>query len=156
MEEEKKEALIILSCPEVPVQQALALHSANQLNETGWNVVIAGNIAVLNLLRVSDPKKVYVKKTLEIDRCIEELSTGERSPDLCIVFAHNDAGIVYATTIRYLFKGKLVAVIFGREAEALAEELEISCEKVVEKAVHNPGKLRRKMDEVMGWAVSKT
>ncbi len=152
MKEEKNEALIILGCPEVPVQQALALYAADRLNEDERDVVITGNSAVLVLLKVSDPKKVYAKKMVELDRCIEELASGERHPGTCIVFAHNDAGISYATTIRYLFEGRLVVVIFGRDAEELAGQLEIPCEMIVEKAVHNPGKLRRKLDEVLGWA----
>ena len=149
MEEERNETLIILGCPEVPVQQALALYVADFLNESGTDVLIAGNSAVLVLLKVSDPKKVYAKKMMELDRCIEELASGDRTPSTCIVFAHNDAGISYATTIRYLFEGRLIVVVFGREAEELAGQLEISCELIVEKAVHNPGKLRKKIDEVL-------
>ncbi|MDO8840729.1 DUF1890 domain-containing protein [Methanocalculus sp.] len=152
MSEEGNGALIILGCPEVPVQQALALYAADRLNEDEWDVLVAGNSAVLVLLKVSDPKKVYVKRMVELDRCIEELASGERHPGVCIVFAHNDAGISYATTIRYLFEGRLIVVVFGREAEELAEQLDIPCEKIVEKAIHNPGKLRRKLDEVLGWA----
>ncbi|GAA5261628.1 DUF1890 family protein [Methanocalculus sp. MC3] len=149
MEEKRDETLIILGCPEVPVQQALALYAADRLNEAGKDVLIAGNSAVLVLLKVSDPKKVYVKKMVELDRCIEDLASGETTPSTCIVFAHNDAGISYATTIRYLFEGRLIVVVFGREAEELAEQLEIPCEMIVEKAVHNPGKLRKKLDEVL-------
>lgn len=149
MEEERNETLIVLGCPEVPVQQALALYAADHLNEAGKDVLIAGNSAVLVLLKVSDPKKVYAKKMMELDRCIEELASGERTPSTCIVFAHNDAGISYATTIRYLFEGRLIVVVFGREAEELAGQLEIPCELIVEKAVHNTGKLRKKLDEVL-------
>jgi len=149
MVEERNETLIILGCPEVPVQQALALHAADRLNDAGRDVLIAGNSAVLVLLKVSDPKKVYVKKMVELDRCIDELASGALTPSTCIVFAHNDAGISYATTIRYLFEGRLIVVVFGREAEDLAEQLEIPCEMIVEKAVHNPGKLRKKLDEVL-------
>ncbi|MCX6693568.1 MAG: DUF1890 domain-containing protein [Methanomicrobiales archaeon] len=148
--------LLILGCPEVPVQQALALYSAHRFGEHGRELRIAGNTAVLQLLRVSDPGKVYVKKMMDLDRCIEDLSTKKLEPEVCIVFAHSDAGISYATTIRYLTEGRLIAVVFGREAEALGAQLDIPCEKIVEKAVHNPGQLRKKLDEVMGWAVSKT
>ncbi len=153
---ENTEPLLILGCPEVPVQQALALYCGYRFNQSGQPLVVAGNAAVLTLLRVSDPAKMYIKKFVELDRCIEELSTKKRQPKLCIVFAHSDAGISYATTVRFLTGGRLIAVIFGREAEALGEQLEVPCEKIVEKAVHNPGQLRRKMDEVFGWAASKT
>ena len=146
------DVLIVLGCPEVPVQQALAMYCAHRLDTAGLNVTFAGNKAVLNLLRVSDPGKVCVKKMVELDRCIEELSTGKRKPGLCIVFAHSDAGITYAATVRYLVEGRLVVLVFGREAETLGGQLEVPCEKIVEKAVHNPGQLRRKLDEVFGWA----
>ena len=148
--------LLILGCPEVPVQQALALYCAHKFGVQGKELRIAGNTAVLQLLRVSDPGKVYVTKMMDLDRCIEDLSTQKLRPDVCLVFAHSDAGISYATTVRYLTEARLLAVIFGRTAEDLGAQLDIPCEKIVEKAVHNPGQLRRKLDEVMGWAVSKT
>jgi hypothetical protein len=148
--------LLILGCPEVPVQQALALYCAHQFGEDGEDLRIAGNKAVLQLLRISDLKKVYAKKMMDLDRCIDDLSNKKLEPSVCIVFAHSDAGISYATTVRYLTEGRLIAVVFGREAEALGAQLDIPCEKIVEKAVHNPGQLRKKLDEVMEWAVSKT
>ena len=145
--------LLILGCPEVPVQQALALYCDHRFGSQGKELRIAGNTAVLQLLRVSDPGKVYVKKMMDLDRCIEDLSTRKLEPAECLVFAHSDAGISYATTVRYLTEGRLIAVVFGRMAEELGAGLDIPCEKIVEKAVHNPGQLRRKLDEVMGWAV---
>jgi threonyl-tRNA synthetase len=148
--------LLILGCPEVPVQQALALYCAHRFREHGEDLRIAGNKAVLQLLRISDLKRVYAKKMMDLDRCIEDLAEKKLEPSVCLVFAHSDAGITYATTIRYLTEGRLVAVVFGREAETLGAELDIPCEKIVEKAVHNPGQLRRRIDEVMGWAASKT
>jgi hypothetical protein len=148
--------LLILGCPEVPVQQALALYCAHQFGEHGGELRIAGNKAVLQLIRISDLKRVYAQKMMDLDRCIEELATKKLDPSLCIVFAHSDAGISYATTVRYLTAGRLIVVVFGRDAESLGAELDIPCEKIVEKAVHNPGQLRKRLDEVMGWAVSKT
>lgn len=148
--------LLILGCPEVPVQQALALYCAHRFGEHGEDLRIAGNKAVLQLLRISDLKRVYAKKMMDLDRCIEDLAAKKLEPSVCLVFAHSDAGITYATTVRYLTEGRLVAVVFGREAETLGAELDIPCEKIVEKAVHNPGQLRRRIDEVMGWAASKT
>ncbi len=148
--------LLILGCPEVPVQQALALYCAYRFGEQGKELRIAGNTAVLQLLRVSDPGKMYAKKMMDLDRCIEDLSGKKLEPSVCLVFAHSDAGITYATTIRYLTEGRLISVIFGKMAEDLGAQLDIPCEKIVEKAVHNPGQLRRKLDEVMGWAASKT
>ncbi len=155
-EKEHSGPLLVLGCPEVPVQQALALYCAHRFGEHGQDLTIAGNKAVLQLLRVSDLKRIYAGKMMDLDRCIEDLSEKRLVPSVCIVFAHSDAGISYATTIRYLTEGRLVAVVFGREAEALGARLEIPCEKIVEKAVHNPGQLRKKIDGVMGWDASKT
>lgn len=151
MEENAREALIVLGCPEVPVQQALALYAADRLNDDGYTLTIAGNPAVLNLLRISDPKRMYIRELVELERCIDELSREVRQADLVLAFIHNDAGISFASTIRFLFPGSLIVLVFGREAEALAGELEISCELIMDPAVHNPGKLRRKLDLVMGW-----
>jgi hypothetical protein len=148
--------LLILGCPEVPVQQALALYCAYRFGKQGTELCLAGNTAVLQLLRVSDPGRMYVTSVMDLDRCIEKLAEKKLDPSLCIVFAHSDAGISYATTVRYLVGGRLVVVIFGRTAEELGAQLDIACEKIVEKAVHNPGQLRRKLDQVMGWDASKT
>ncbi|RQD82725.1 MAG: DUF1890 domain-containing protein [Methanocalculus sp. MSAO_Arc2] len=163
-EEKPEEALIVLGCPEVPVQQALSLYTADRLNDDGWRLTITGNPAVLNLLRVSDPKKVYIRELVELERCIDELSSGGRIPGLAIVFVHSDAGISYASTIRFLLSGRVVACVFGRDADTLAAELAdifadhhaadpvALSELVVDPAVHNPGKIRRKLDLAMGWA----
>jgi len=151
MESVANEALIVLGCPEVPVQQALALYAADRLNDEGYTLTIAGNPSVLNLLRISDPKKMYIRELVELEKCIDELSQEIRRPALIIAFIHNDAGISYASTIRFLFPGRLVVMIFGRNAEALAADLDCSCDLIMEVAVHNPGKLRRKLNQVMGW-----
>ena len=151
-----QQALIVLGCPEVPVQQALALYCAYKLKEEGADPIIAGNPAVLQLLRVSDPARSYLGKLIDLDRCIEDLAAGNRQPSLCLAFAHSDAGITYATTIGYLVHGRLITVIFGRNAEDLAGQADIPGDRIVEKAVHNPRILRQKLDEVLGWAVSKT
>ncbi len=145
--------VLILGCPEVPVQQALALYCAYQYRVHEKELCIAGNTAVLQLLRVSDPDKQYVTKMMNLERCIEDLSTKKLYPEVCIMFIHNDAGISYTATVRYLFSGRLIAVIFGRDAEKLGEDITFSCEKIVEKTMHNPEKIRKKLDEVMQWAV---
>lgn len=155
-EKERTGPLLILGCPEVPIQQALALYCAHRFGQHGQDLLIAGNKAVLQLLRISDLRKTYARKMMDLDRCMEELSNGNLEPSVCIVFVHNDAGITYATTVRYLTKGRLIVIIFGREAESLGTQLLIPCEKIIEKAVHNPGKIRKKLEEVMGWVASKT
>jgi threonyl-tRNA synthetase len=73
-----------------------------------------------------------------------------------VSFAHNDAGISYAATVRYVSASPLYLIIFGREAETLAPLAEFECEKIVERAVHNPAQLKKKIDQVFGWAASKS
>jgi hypothetical protein len=45
---------------------------------------------------------------------------------------------------------KMYAVIFGRNAEEVAELVDFPSEKIVAKAVHNPIPLKNKIDRVMG------
>jgi threonyl-tRNA synthetase len=147
-------ALIVLGCPEVPVQQALASHIFYHLRKAGFAVHATGNPAVLNLLKVSDPEKRYLPEMNVLEKCIEEIIETKRDCDLCIVFAHSDAGISYAATMRHLLPAsRLVLIIFGRDTETLAAAADFPCEKIVEKAVHNPMQLRKKINGVFGWAV---
>jgi hypothetical protein len=145
-------ALLVLGCPEVPVQQALALHIAHQLRKQGSAVHAAGNPAVLNLLKVSDPEKHYLPEMQVLEKCIEEIVEKKRDCGLCIVFAHSDAGISYAATMRHLLPDcRLVVIIFGKDPEPLVALMDFPCEKIVEKAVHNPMQLRKKINGVFGW-----
>jgi threonyl-tRNA synthetase len=147
-----KKALIVLGCPEVPVQQALALHLAYNFRKRGTAVHATGNPAVLNLLKVSDPEKRYLPEMNVLERCIEEIIEKKRDSDLCIVFAHSDAGISYAATMRHLLpSSRLVVIIFGKDPDTLVVSADFPCEKIVEKAVHNPVQLKKKINEVFGW-----
>ena len=152
MSTDPRGALLLLGCPEVPVQQALALHLLGRLCADGFEVTCAGNPAVLQLLRVSDPGRYYIGKAVEIERCIGELAEGVRSAELLVAFAHSDAGLTFAATARHLLPGaRLVLLVFGREAESLATQVTFPCEKIVEKAVHNPTRLKKLIDEVFAW-----
>jgi threonyl-tRNA synthetase len=148
-----REALLLLGCPEVPVQQALALHLLGRLRSAGYATTCAGNPAVLLLLRVSDPDRHYVGPMVEIERCIGELAEGKRTAELCIAFAHSDPGLSFAATARYILpQPRFVLLVSGREAEALAAQVTFPCEKIVHVAIHNPTKLKRRIDEVFAWA----
>jgi len=145
--------LIVLGCPEAPAQQALAFHVAHNLRMRGAGVLIAGNPSVLSLLKVSDPEKHYVTDTMVFEKCIAEVVGKKRDCDLCVVFAHNDAAIAYAATMRHLLpERRLVVIVFGKDPGPLADEINFPCEKIIDKAVHNPMQLRKKIDEVFGWA----
>ncbi|HXX54786.1 MAG TPA: DUF1890 domain-containing protein [Methanoregula sp.] len=147
-----KSAILVLGCPEVPVQMAIALYLAHRLQKQGTGVLATGNPSVLNLLKVSDPEKHYLPQMMVLEKCIEEVVEKKRTADLCIVFAHNDAGIQYAATMRHLLpETRLVVIIFGRTPEVLAETATFPCEKIVDKAVHNPMQLKVKINGVFGW-----
>ncbi|MDD1729645.1 MAG: DUF1890 domain-containing protein [Methanospirillum sp.] len=149
-------ALIVLGCPEVPVQNAIAIYTAYQLKNHGYSFLIAGNPAVMKLLMTSDPEKHYIGKMTTLEKAVEEITSGDATYDLCIAFAHSDAGISYAATMKYLLpSARFITIVFGREAENISKLIEYEGEQIVEVAVHNPMQLRKKMNEVLGWDASK-
>ncbi|MGV8111186.1 DUF1890 family protein [Methanospirillum sp.] len=154
---EQKKALLVLGCPEVPVQMALALFAGCHLGKEGYDVITAGNPSVMKLIKTSDPAGHYLEQLTTLEHCIEDITEKGASYDLCISFAHNDAGISYAATMRYLLPDiRFITIVFGREATELAPRIEYTGEQIVEIAVHNPVPIRRKLQEVMGWGVSKS
>ena len=152
----KKTALLLLGCPEVPVQMGIALYLGGRLEKSGISVVVAGNPSVIQLIRVSDPDQHYIKRVMNLERAMADLIEGRVHPDITVAFAHNDAGISYAATVRHVSASPLYLIIFGKEAEALASLAEFECEKIVERAVHNPLQLKKKIDGVFGWAASRS
>jgi len=154
--QEKTEALLLLGCPEVPIQTSLALYLVNRLKRAGAKVTVAGTPAALKLMTFADPEGHYLGETVNLDRCIADLAEGRRDFDLCFVFAHNDAGIAYAGTMSHISKAKLFVLIFGRSAEEQAQKVSFECETLVAKAVHNPTPLKKNIDEVVDWVVSRT
>ncbi len=121
------------------------------MNNEGFEVTIAGNKAAVSLLLNSDPQKHYIKKVMDLDRCIGALAEKKMDFDLCFVFIHSDSGIAYLATVKSLSKAKTVAVIFGKEIEPL---IGASGDSVIiaAKAVHNPTPLRAQIDGVKSWA----
>ena len=153
MSPDGREALLLLGCPEVPVQQALALHLLGRLQAAGYAVTCAGNPAVLQLLRVSDPDRHYVGPMVEIERCIGELAEGKRTPELCVAFAHSDAGLTFGR------RPGTCCPVRGSSCSSSAarprpwpSRSTFPCETIVDVAVHNPTKLKRRIDEVFAWA----
>ena len=148
-------ALVMLGCPEVPIQTSAALYLVNALGNNDIATAVAGTKAARALLEVADPQRVYLTEVLDLDHCIAAIAEGERTFDLCFVFVHNDAGVAYSATMAALLHGKVYAIIFGDEPEELGEELGDSCEKIIAPGRHNPLPLKRKIDKVMEWAASK-
>lgn len=151
-------ALLLLGCPESPVQTGIALYLASRLGKEGIDVTVAGTRSALNLIRVSDPDGNYVDgtrgidgigMTIDLDLCIANLAEKKIDFDLSFGFIHNDAGVSYLATMRSISNAKLFAIVFGGNADALASSIDFDCEKLVSATAHNPIPLKKKIDDVM-------
>ncbi|MGA3359775.1 MAG: DUF1890 family protein [Halobacteriota archaeon] len=132
-------ALLLLGCPEVPVQTGLALYIGNALKAQGFEVICAGTPSAVNLMKVADPKKAYIESYMNLDKCIDQIK---------------DSGLQYLATIAALSRSTPVAVVFGREAEPLSKEVGESLDGVHviwATAVHNPLPLKKKLDKIGEW-----
>ena len=146
---EGKKALLVMGCPEVPVQMSLAIYLAQKLRKSGYDVTVAGTDAAVKLLKVADFDSYYVQKTVDLDQLIPEIVEKKIDFDLCFAFMHSDAGMTYGATFSAISKAKLYAVVFGKNAEELAKTIDYPAEKIVAKATHNPTPLRNKIDKVI-------
>ena len=147
-----KTALLVLGCPQVPVQTSIALYLINRLKKAGITPVAAGNKAANTLLVVSDPDRHYLGEVMDLDRAIGLITDGKRTFDFCFVFVHNDAGVSYAATMGAISKAKLYALVYGEHYEEQAKKIDFPCTVVAAKAVHNPLPLKKAIDEVAPWA----
>ncbi len=148
-------ALLLLGCPEVPVQTGIALYLGSALKDQGFTVIVAGTPSAAGLMRTADPKKAYIDSFIDLDRCIDQIAEGTFDVDLTFGFIHKDSGLQYLGTVAALSQSTPVAIVFGREAEALSAEVSETIEGVHvvwAKAVHNPLPLKRKIDKVGEWA----
>lgn len=143
-----RKVLLMMGCPEVPVQTSIVLYLLNKLSKEGFDVTAAGTDAALKLLKISDPEGYYVKNTADVDQCIADIVERKTDFDICFAFMHNDAGMTYAATMSAISNARIYAVVFGKNAEALAETIEFPAEKIVAKAVHNPIPLKSRLDRV--------
>lgn len=148
----KKTALLVLGCPQVPVQTSIALYLINRLKNAGIVPVVAGNKAANTLLLIADPERHYLGEVMDLDHAVAMISDKKRDFDLDFVFIHNDAGISYAATMGAISKGKLFALVYGEHNEDLAKQIDFPCTKMSAKAVHNPMPLKKVIDEVSPWA----
>lgn len=141
--------LLMMGCPEVPIQTSIALYLSHKLASMGFDVTVAGTDAVIKLLKISDPESHYVKKMVDLDKTLEDIIEKRIDFDICFAFMHNDSGMTYAATMSAISQVRIYSVIFGRNAETLADAIEFDTEKVVAKDVHNPIRLKSKLDKVM-------
>ncbi|MBN2734185.1 MAG: DUF1890 domain-containing protein [Methanomicrobiaceae archaeon] len=146
-------ALLVLGCPEVPVQTTAVLYIAARLKREGIKVLIAGTPSARMLLKYADLDRHYIDEVMDLDMTIDGIvESGDNYP-LCFVFIHNDAGISYAATMNSIMQSKVHPVIFGSSAEELSTQINFDCEKVVAVAAHNPKPLIKVIDEVIKWDV---
>ncbi|HJJ98764.1 MAG TPA: DUF1890 family protein [Methanocorpusculum sp.] len=150
------EVLLLLGCPQIPVQSPLVLYVADLLKDLGKIPVVAANPSAKQLVAVSDPKKHYVAEYRDVDRTVADLADGNVSYPLIISFIHNDAGLTYTATAAALApESFLVTILFGEHAYDIAGEIAFSAEKIVAPVTHNTRPLLAKIDEVMKWAALK-
>ena len=145
-------ALLVLGCPQVPVQTSIALYLASRLKKAGITPVVAGNKAANILLVVADPDRHYLGEVMDLDRAVAQISDKKRDFDLCFVFIHNDAGVSYAATMGAISKAKLFTLVYGEHYEEQVKKIEFPSTMIAAKAVHNPLPLKKALDEVAPWA----
>jgi hypothetical protein len=147
----KKAALLVLGCPQVPVQTSIALYLMNRLKKAGITPIVAGNKAANTLLVVADPDRHYLGEVMDLDRAVAQISDKKRDFDTCYVFIHNDAGVSYAATMGAISKAKLFTIVYGEHYEEQVKKIEFPCTTIAAKAVHNPLPLKKAIDEVKPW-----
>jgi hypothetical protein len=145
-------ALLVLGCPQVPVQTSIALYLINRLKKSGVVPVVAGNKSANTLLVIADPDRHYLGEVMDLDRAVAQISDKKRDFDRCFVFIHNDAGISYAATMGAISKAKLFVLIYGEHYDDLVKQVDFPCTIIAAKAVHNPMPLKKAIDEVKPWA----
>ena len=158
MNDKRKKALLLLGCPEVPVQTSLAIYISDLLEKSGVRVTIAGNNAALGLVLTADPAGYYINDTADLDATIGGLSEKRVDADICYVLIHNDAGVSYLATAAALISGEAVGIIFGNDAQTLAQQCDdAGLENIWARAVHNPKPIISKVNmEVERWAASNS
>ena len=145
---QSKSALLVMGCPEVPVQISMVIYLAHKLKKAGWDVTVAGTNAPVKLLKVADPESYYVQKMADLDQTIEDIVEKKYDYHICFAFMHSDAGMTYGATFSAISGARLFAVVFGKNAEALGESIDYPAEKIVAVATHNPAPLKNKIDKV--------
>jgi hypothetical protein len=149
-----RDALLLLGCPQVPIQTSVALYLAGKLRKQGITTVITGNRAARTNIEVADPDHHYIGEVIDIDRCIAQIAEKKREFHYCFSFIHNDAGISYAATVKAMSPASQILIIFGEHYEEVAASVEFPAEIIAVNAVHNPMPLKAKIDEVLPWVVS--
>ena len=151
-----KTALILIGCPQIPVQSPLVLYIADFLRDAKITPVVAANPSAKQLVRVSDPKGHYVSEYRDLEKTISEMRDGDAAYPLIISLVHNDAGLSYTATAAALApESTIVTLFFGEHAYELADEAEYQTEKIAAPLTHNAKGILPHLEEVLEWAVLK-
>lgn len=147
-----KKALMILGCPESPVQVPLAIYTSHKLRKRGFSVTITANPAAIRLVEVADPEGLYAGKLRDLDSCLNELSEGDY--EFLVGFVPNDAAAAYLATFAGILNTETLAVVFERDAETLEKLVDavmdgLEAEIIAARAHHNPAPLRVRIDRFL-------
>lgn len=151
--EDGKKALLVMGCPQVPVQTPAVLYIAYKLKEEGYKPVIAGTPAAGMIIKYSDPDLYYIGQLKNIDSEVAKIADDGENYDLCFVFIHNDSGVAYAATMNEILECEVIPVVFGKEFDNLVKVIDFSSRIISAEAVHNPKPLINEINRVMKWAV---
>ena len=151
--EDQKKCLLVMGCPQVPVQTPAVIYMSYQLRKSGFEPVIAGTAAADMLIRYSDPENYYISQLKNLDSEIAKIAEKTVDYDLCFVFIHNDAGVAYAATMNEILENEVIPVIFGKESEDLKSGINFTSKIIAAEAVHNPKPLINEINRVMRWDV---
>ncbi|MDI6842137.1 DUF1890 domain-containing protein [Methanothermobacter wolfeii] len=147
-----KKTLILLGCPESPVQIPLALYTSHRLREKGFSVTLTANPAAIRLIQVADPEGIYTGELKDLESCLEGLSEGDY--EFLVGFVPNDAAAAYLITFAGILNTRTLAVVFERDAGVLEELVDeimdgSDAEVIAARAHHNPAPLRVRIDRFM-------
>ncbi len=65
--------LLMMGCPEIPIQTSIALYLSHKLTNLGLDVTVAGTDAAIKLLKVSDSDGYYARKLVDLDKTLEDI-----------------------------------------------------------------------------------
>ena len=108
-------ALVLLGCPEAPSQTPIGLYASYKLGQMGYDVTVSSNPAAGKILDISDPEGVYVKKRVDIEKCLDEIEEGDY--DLLVGCVHKDAAATFFITYYHVLKCKALAIVFSRDGD---------------------------------------
>lgn len=145
-------ALVLLGCPEAPSQTPIGLYASYKLGQMGYDVTVSSNPAAGKILDISDPEGIYVKKRVDIEKCLDEIEEGDY--DLLVGCVHKDAAATFFITYYHILKCKALALVFSRDAEEVAEFAEMvesstDADIIAVRAFHNPNPIKVRFDKYL-------